>query len=685
MLGPVPLNGVVMRASRWQLSVHSAPNGELVRRAAGPLLTLAIMALVEALHLRHLPGVGLVLLLAVGYSALTGGLASGVASGALTATYCTYYYGGDGSALQFPARTVERLVIESLSIPVVVATLAGLRKRLEDLMLRERRLRTQAEARARQQKAVASLGQVALGGAEPSSLFDAAVETLASTLRVELAKVLELLPGGDELVLRAGVGWRGGVGQRVRAGEGSQAGFTLLRREPVVVEDLAAETRFRGPALLTEHGVVSGVSVVIAGREQPFGILGVHTTSRRAFSEDDVSFVQSVADLLGQAIARKRGDDALAESEQRFRQLADNVREVFYVASVDPSRMLYVSPAYEAVWGRPSATLYADHGEWMASVHPDDRRAVAEGFARRESGYVDVEYRMVRPDGTLRWIHDRAAYVHDRGQALRLVGIAEDITAQKEAEEKARRLAAAEASVRARDDVLAVVAHDLRNPLQSVAMAATLVGQPHIDAERRARHAQTILRSVDIADRLIRDLLDVARIEAGQLAIELQVLAIEPLIDEVQEQFELVARGKGLTFACEVAGGIPRVSGDHERILQAVGNLVGNAIKFTPRGGQVTVRAEGRGDVVEIAVLDTGPGIAPALLPHVFDRFWRGRPAERRGLGLGLAIAQGIAEAHGGRVQAESEVGGGSTFRLTMPAADGELAVAPSSGDRREV
>jgi signal transduction histidine kinase len=252
----------------------------------------------------------------------------------------------------------------------------------------------------------------------------------------------------------------------------------------------------------------------------------------------------------------------------------------------------------------------------------------------------------------------------------RLAGIAEDVTDLKAAEEKARRLAVAEASVRARDEVLAVVAHDLRNPLNAIAMAARLLQQqPQMEVDRRARHAQTIERAVHTADRLISDLLDVARIEAGQLVVEPQAVEVGPLLSEVQDVFQLIARDKGLTLECEVVDGIPRIAADRERLLQVIGNLVGNAVKFTPSGGRIGVQARSERDCVEISVSDTGPGIPREALLHVFDRFSRGRPAERRGLGLGLAIVQGIVEAHHGRVWAESEPGSGSTFRFTIPRA----------------
>jgi PAS domain S-box-containing protein len=176
-----------------------------------------------------------------------------------------------------------------------------------------KRAQEEIETRARQQAVIAELGRWALTEIDLSALMEKTVETAARTLGVEYSKVLELLPEGDAVVLRAGVGWKEGlVGQAtVGAGLDSQAGYTLFTDGPVVVEDLRAEKRFSGPPLLHEHGVVSSMSVVIRGREGPFGVLGAHTKSRRTFTVDDVNFLRGIANVLAAAIERKEAEDAL--------------------------------------------------------------------------------------------------------------------------------------------------------------------------------------------------------------------------------------------------------------------------------------------------------------------------------------------------------------------------------------
>jgi signal transduction histidine kinase len=246
--------------------------------------------------------------------------------------------------------------------------------------------------------------------------------------------------------------------------------------------------------------------------------------------------------------------------------------------------------------------------------------------------------------------------------------------------ESARLYNAAQQATRARDQVLAVVAHDLRNPLSTVMMGAdavlgTLSAQEH-PAEHR--YSELIHRAAQRMNRMIEDLLDVTRIEAGQLSVEPRPVAIDRVIQETLGMLQLVASGQGITLRSEVEPGLPPTYVDAARIHQVLSNLLGNALKFTPAGGTVTVRAEPHpvGGVV-VSVTDTGPGIPAEQLPHIFGRFWQAKRTDRRGIGLGLSIAKGIVEAHGGEIWVESELGQGSRFVFTLPTAP---AATPAEG-----
>jgi signal transduction histidine kinase/DNA-binding response OmpR family regulator len=237
--------------------------------------------------------------------------------------------------------------------------------------------------------------------------------------------------------------------------------------------------------------------------------------------------------------------------------------------------------------------------------------------------------------------------------------------------ENARLFAQAQSAIHARDEMLAVVAHDLRNPVSTIVLGTDLLLDVTPDDAAHAftrRHLATVKRSAVRMNRLIQDLLEVSRMVGGKLALSPQDEEMRLLMTEASAMLRPLAEARGIAFHLRTSPELPRLRMDGARVMQVVSNLVGNAVKFTPEGGSVTLGAEWEGSEVHFSVADTGAGIPPEHLPHVFGRFWQANDADRRGLGLGLAIARGIVEAHGGRIWVESEVGEGSTFHFTLPA-----------------
>ena len=236
--------------------------------------------------------------------------------------------------------------------------------------------------------------------------------------------------------------------------------------------------------------------------------------------------------------------------------------------------------------------------------------------------------------------------------------------------ENARLFGAAQRAIQARDEVLGVVAHDLRGPLQTIRIQAALLRR--IGPQPRPASvtpAEVIERAADRMQRLVQDLLDVTRMEHGILRIECRrVLAAQLVQDSALAQGPLAA-ASSLELELDIPPELPQVWADRDRVLQVFENLVVNAIKFSAPGRRVTVGARPREGSVLFWVADTGSGIPPDDLPHLFDRFWQARPEERRGTGLGLTIVKGIVEAHGGRIWVESVPGRGSTFYFTVPVA----------------
>ena len=297
------------------------------------------------------------------------------------------------------------------------------------------------QAYAQKQAVVAEIGRLALIGGELKNLFAEAVSLIARTLGVEYCKVLELLPEGDALILRAGVGWRKeyAIGKvTVSAGKESQAGFTLLSGEPVVSADLRTETRFSGQQLLHQHGVVSGISVIIRGRERPYGVLGAHATSARKFSADDVNFLVAVANVLAEAIGRKHAEDEVRQSEAQFRRVVESnmLGIIFWNVS---GEITGANDAFLNMVGYTREDLAAGRLRWTEMTPPMYRKAdekvlkdlVASGVCET----YEKEY--IRKDGSRVPIFLGCAMLE--GERRRGVGFVLDISDRKSAEESLRQ------------------------------------------------------------------------------------------------------------------------------------------------------------------------------------------------------------------------------------------------------
>jgi signal transduction histidine kinase len=226
----------------------------------------------------------------------------------------------------------------------------------------------------------------------------------------------------------------------------------------------------------------------------------------------------------------------------------------------------------------------------------------------------------------------------------------------------------AELLAQAREDVLGVVAHDLRNPLNLIQMTAELMIDEELPLARRKELLGIGMRAAKQMNRLIEDLLDTVRLQAGRLSLDIEIVAVETIFRQAEETFRPLAEKRQLRFDTTLEDGAA-VRADPTRVAQIVGNLIGNAIKFTPEHGWVRLQAMREDTQVEFQVIDDGPGIPADSMAHLFDSFWQARLSDRRGVGLGLTIAKGIVEAHGGRMWVESTVGTGSTFHFTLPAA----------------
>lgn len=230
----------------------------------------------------------------------------------------------------------------------------------------------------------------------------------------------------------------------------------------------------------------------------------------------------------------------------------------------------------------------------------------------------------------------------------------------------ATRYEEARRAIEAREQVLKIVSHDLRNPLHTIAMSTELLLESMGPEEPRKRQVTIIRRAGDRMNRLVKDLLDAAKLESGHLSIEPRAVDVRQLLKEADEMLRPLAAEKSLSLDVMVGDDLPSIDADSGRVLQVLSNLVGNAIKFTPPGGRIVIAARSVDSGIQLSVEDTGPGIPAEQLQQIFGAFWQADPGDRRGIGLGLTISKAIVEAHGGRLWVESIVGSGTVFHFTL-------------------
>lgn len=383
--------------------------------------------------------------------------------------------------------------------------------------------------------------------------------------------------------------------------------------------------------------------------------------------------------------ARKHAENALQESEERFLQLAESSDDVFWVNSIAPERVLYVSPAFERLWERSAADLYQNPRLWIETIHPDDRKCVVDAFeAIAQDPLVDYDqiYRIVRADGTTRWIHDRGAAVYDATRnTYHLNGVARDITRQREAEEALR---GANATLEARVEERTVelqksnahlnaftysVAHDLRAPLRAMHGFAQAIIDDYGDslgAQGRS-FANRIINAADSVDELIQGLLEYSRIGSDERPIE--PTDLNRVLEEVLSKKSLGLRRNAEIL---VADNLPAVLGNRPVLKQIVVNLLRNAVMFVGEGvrPQVQISTETHRGRVRLWVEDNGIGILPEYHEQIFQVFERLHSAEEYpGTGIGLAIVRRAAESLAGTTGVNSIQGAGSRFWVELPQA----------------
>jgi len=370
-------------------------------------------------------------------------------------------------------------------------------------------------------------------------------------------------------------------------------------------------------------------------------------------------------------LLRQRDREAFERrSELRFRSLMDALPQCVWVARSDLTFYYWNKRAVDYIGMPASVAVSADR--LFEFVHPDDLATISSEW-RVATGLqrpAEVQVRLRRhADGAYRWFLMRGVPQHDEaGKVTGWIVAATDIDTEHQALEEA------EDASRMKEEFLATVSHELRNPLNAMVGWVHLLRSGNLDPAKSTKALETIERNVNLQTALIDDILDVSRIIRGKINLTFSTVRMSAVIDAALAAMRPTAEAKGVALEYEAAAESDEVSGDADRLQQIVWNLLSNAIKFTPRDGLVVVRMEQRGHELTLTVRDTGQGISPEFIPHVFERFSQAESGSTRahgGLGLGLAIVRHLVELHAGTVEATSAGRGqGATFSVRLPLLD---------------
>ena len=530
------------------------------------------------------------------------------------------------------------------------------------------------QARDRTLKALDRISAAALETRRLDDLLQRLLEVMVeTTAAVDVGAIF--LREGDELVLRAAVGL-----------EGERRGQPPLHIGEGFVGMVAAEGRSRSASRgqlppepagsLMPPDLSCAYGVPLVHEAALVGVALIGSQSAPEFSEQDRRLFQAMVARATSGIVQHLLQETAETRAAELGAVIESIPDAVLVG--DASGFRHANAAALTLLGARSIEelnrrlngpdeqieiRQAATGE----VLPRERRPFLRAL-RGETVKEEVVFRTTRTGREL-VLRLAAAPVRLGNRVAGAVIVGTDVTGQKRAAQEAQRVSdEAQQAVADRDHILAVVSHELRNPLNTVGMAAAILKDMVPVPEMGRKSIASILRATQRMNRMIQDLLDVSVIQGGGLAIDPRPLDVRPVVEEAVEACEAEAAERGLTIAVQIDAGLPLVRADRDRLFQALANLVGNALKVTTQGG-IVIGAHSRSErEVVLSVRDTGPGIPEDQQGRLFEPYWRGQ-STYKGAGLGLAITRGVVEAHGGRIWLESTPGAGTTFYFTVPKA----------------
>jgi PAS domain S-box-containing protein len=546
---------------------------------------------------------------------------------------------------------------------------------LEQRRLRDEKRRTERDLRERAQCLAlsADIGEALTRRADLPDILQRCAESMVANLGAAFARIWVLNPEANVLELRASAGMYthlDGAHSRVPVGR-FKIGRIAQERKPHLTNDVLNDPQISDPVWARREGMIAfaGHPLIVDG--QLIGVMALF--ARQPLSEFILTALRSAADTIAVGIKRKTAEEAVQESEERLRQITENTDEALWLASVEPLRTLYVSPAYEAIWGRTRQSLYERTRSWLDGVHPEDRALARQMADKRFQGeWAAFEYRVVRPDGSVRLVHETAFPIRDAGgRVYRIAGISRDITERRQLQDQFRQAQKMEAVGR----LAGGVAHDFNNLLTIINGYSDMILDRLGSGDPLRDRIDQIRKAGDRAAALTRQLLTFSR---KQVLVP-ETLDLGELIAEVAKMLRRLI-GEDIDLKISSAPDLWPIRADPGQVEQVLMNLVVNARDAMPNGGKLTIETRNvqlddsyvathqqsrRGPHVLLAITDTGCGMDTATQAHIFEPFFTTKG--EKGTGLGLATVYGIVKQSGGHIEVYSEPGRGTTFKVYLP------------------
>ncbi|MGD1874085.1 MAG: PAS domain-containing protein [Mastigocoleus sp.] len=387
---------------------------------------------------------------------------------------------------------------------------------------------------------------------------------------------------------------------------------------------------------------------------------------------DGLGKVCRIAGMAEDITERKLAQKELVESEQKFQQFANNAEIVFWICEPDVSKFHYISPGYEKIWGRECTQIYENSRSFLESVHPEDLQRVMEAAVGEKACFMDEQYRIIRPDNTIRWVRDRTYPIYDQeGKIYRMAGIAEDITQIKLAEvETLKALQREQELSDAKSDFIATTSHEIRTPLSVIQSSIDILKhcKKTLTEEKEDKHFQKIESAIGKITSIIQDTLLIAENEASSLQFQPIAVNLAELSQEIIASF-YDDTGDSVQIEFKVLGNASPVAMlDPKLINHILNNLIENAIKYSSPQSKVQVELEFLSDQIVLHIQDRGIGIPTEDIPDIFNSFYRGSNVDNySGTGLGLAIVQRCVKSHDGEITVSSVLGEGTRFDIVFP------------------